>query len=146
MPLIDKLEGLFNVETETTVESAMMEFVTGGSNIKQKTILPLDEKLMCIAFAYQLGKDIDEEFSDVESVLNKIKGIEPLIKGQKNPDLISFSNELPEMITEAMLLAPSLEGKSREELGNAIAAVKSESVTVRNKDSVDKILSGIKSR
>ena len=85
MPLIDKLESIFNIETEASVESNMREFVTAGANIKQKTIFPFVPQVMGLSFLNQLGKDIDEQFSDVIRVLNMSQGI-PLMKGDKVKD------------------------------------------------------------
>lgn len=141
MGLADKLEALFNVETEATIESAVMELVTAGENIGQKTVIPFSQSIMATAFALELAEDIDDEFADVAEVINKARGIPLEIKkGVKNPDTVTFSSTLPAVIYSSMKLMPSDKGESRKALERVIIKLREDSMSYRKpKDSLSEI-------
>lgn len=156
MGLGDTLEKLFNVETETSIESAAMEFVTAGPNIESKTILPFTKPVMAISFLQRLAQDIDQEMKEVTDIYNQTKlddireatrDWKPTKRKIKEEPYIAesyryerLSDNIYPVINKAMVFMPSVNGKSREQLESVLKWLREEKSKQFNKgDSISQV-------
>lgn len=142
--LADTLEGLFHSENETTLESAIMEFVTARENYKSKTIIPFHKTTMALSFITKLGEDMDDEFQEITEVLCSDMRIDYRFKkgdkrGMINPNAPRPSLFLNGIIEESMILEPNYEGLSRDQFGKAIIARREEKMVKKQQDSLTAI-------
>jgi hypothetical protein len=139
MGLGDTLEKLFSVEQEITIESAIMQFVQSGENFKSKTHLPFRKASLSVSLLEKLGEDMDDEFNEITAYVNKEANVPYKIKGKLNPDFEQPSKFINEILIEGMILEPSIDGKARAELLEAIKFRQEIKIKRENQDSLSQI-------